>query len=85
MSQKKQSKIVIKDAKRKTGQKGYKVQSIGKNGEMLQSSEMFNDTKAVLTNIKAMAECWGQANPINVVDVTKDQYFARKGHASAGK
>lgn len=93
----KQSKIVIRDAKRKNGQKGFRVESRAKNGELLQISEVLNTPANVQKHIDAMSECWLSAEVIIgkgliessphdrfVLDTTKDQIFVKKGWAKTG-
>lgn len=84
----KQSKITIKDAKRKGG-KGYRVQSVAKNGEVLQSSQVLDTVANVKKNINAMLQVYRSEytsieNIYNVFDLTKDQTFWKKGIAELG-
>jgi len=86
----KQPSIQIHDAKpsKKNPNAKYKVQSVGKNGETLQSSEALNDVKAVKTHINAMCNCW-KSDPHNptfqMIDHTKEQKFSKSGYASPTK
>lgn len=88
----KNSSIRIFDAKssRKNPNAKYIVKSVGKNGELLQSSEALNDVKAVKTNINAMCKVWWtELNTIQssgrfrqqIQDHTKEQKFAKSGFA----
>ncbi len=84
----KQSKITIKDAKRKGG-KGYKLASIAKNGEPLEDprGQVFNSPNAVKVHILAMMKLYKSVVPIdslNIIDLTKDQTFVKKGWAKSG-
>lgn len=80
----KQPKITIKDAKRKGG-KGYRVQSVAKNGEVLQSSQVLDTPKNVQKHMAAMHECWkSQLVGPSIIDLTKDQTFVKKGWAKSG-
>ena len=90
--------IQIHDSKRKvlvlntdTGEKqrktvkGYVVKSVGKNGEVLQCSEVFNDAKAVKTHIAAMNKIWNTGELENIpADYTKEQKFTNYGLALPG-
>ena len=90
--------IQIHDSKRKvlvlntdTGEKqrktvkGYVVKSVGKNGEVLQCSEVFNDAKAVKTHIAAMNKIWNTGEIENIpADYTKEQKFTNYGLALPG-
>lgn len=90
--------IQIHDSKRKvlvlntdTGEKqrktvkGYVVKSVGKNGEVLQCSEVFNDVKAVKTHIAAMNKVWNTGEIENIpADYTKEQKFTNYGLALPG-
>lgn len=92
---KKQAKIQIVDAKRITnGAKAnaYRVKSVGKNGETLQTSEVLNDVKAVKTHIKAMCYLWESEFPTReisnlfgykIADHTKLQKFYKSAYALA--
>ena len=96
----KQSTIQIHDARRKGG-KGYRVKSVAKNGEILQSSEVLESEKAVNKHILAMSVCWdshcagssnynlpNKENPLEgrvMSDYTKTQVFVKKGWAKAAK
>lgn len=63
--------------------KGYIVKSVGKNGEILQCSEVFNDTKAVKTHIAAMNKLWNNCDiQTDPIDFTKEQTFVKKGFAT---
>ncbi len=80
----KQPKITIKDAKRKGG-KGYRVQSVAKNGEVLQSSQVLDTVANVRKHIEAMKDCWwSDSTVIQIHDLTKDQTFVKKGWAKTG-
>ena len=90
--------IQIHDSKRRilveneeTGEKerktvtGYIVKSVGKNGEALQCSEVFNDFKAVKTHIAAMNKLWNTGELQNIpADYTKEQKFTQYGLALPG-
>jgi K+/H+ antiporter YhaU regulatory subunit KhtT len=87
----KQPTIQIHDSKRRilvlneeTGEKerttvcGYVVKTVAKNGQILQVSEVFNDTKAVKTHIKAMMNAWcSDEILISIVDKTKETKFSK--------
>jgi len=87
----KEPTIQIHDSKRRimvvneeTGEKerttvyGYVVKTVAKNGQILQVSEVFNDTKAVKTHIKAMMVAWcSEELLINIVDKTKEARFGK--------
>lgn len=78
---KKKPSIEVVDARRvQDGLRvaAYRVKSVGKNGEVLQVSEVLNDVKAVRKHINAMLDCWGsfETNVITVTDKTKAQKFA---------
>jgi hypothetical protein len=91
--------IEIHDSKRRimvlneeTGEKerktvyGYVVKSVGKNGEILQSSEVFNDIKAVKTHLNAMHKLWNNGEVITIpLDYTTEQKFVQFGLAEPGK
>lgn len=91
----KKGKIEIHDSKRRimvlneeTGEKerktvyGYVVKSIGKNGEVLQCSEVFNDAKAVKTHLNAMNKLWNNAELQTIpLDLTAEQKFSNWGLA----
>lgn len=86
----KQPKIIIKDAKRK-GEKGYRVQSVAKNGEVLQSSQVLDTLANVRKHVEAMSRCWDSfvvavtnSDKRNFIDFTKDQTFVKKGWAKTG-
>ncbi len=82
---KKQPSIQICDAKLK-GASGYRVKSVGKNGEPLQNSEILESVKAVKIHVSAMLQCWNiwdwkdlkNSYPSNVFDHTRLQVFAKK-------
>jgi hypothetical protein len=90
--------IQIHDSKRRilvlndeTGEKerktvtGYIVKSVGKNGEVLQCSEVFNDHKAVKTHIVAMNKLWNNGEiETTPADYTKEQKFTNYGLALPG-
>ena len=90
--------IQIHDSKRRilveneeTGDKerktvlGYVVKSVGKNGEVLQCSEVFNDHKAVKTHLAAMNKLWNTGELQNIpADYTKEQKFTSYGIALPG-
>ena len=92
---KKTGEIQIHDSKRRvmvlneeTGEKerrtvyGYVVKSVGKNGETLQCSEVFNDAKAVKTHISAMNKLWNNAELQTIpFDFTSEQKFVKWGIA----
>lgn len=87
----KEATIQIHDSKRRimvlneeTGEKerttvcGYVVKTVAKNGQILQISEVFNDTKAVKTHIKAMMIAWCSSEGlVNIVDKTKETKFSK--------
>jgi K+/H+ antiporter YhaU regulatory subunit KhtT len=87
----KEPTIQIHDSKRRimvlndeTGEKerttvyGFIVKTVAKNGQVLQISEVFNDTKAVKTHIKAMMTAWcSDELSITVVDKTKEARFSK--------
>ena len=89
----KKGSIQIHDSKRRvlvlndeTGEKerktviGYIVKSVGKNGEVLQCSETFNDHKAVKTHIMAMNKLWNNGEiETTPSDYTKEQKFTHYG------
>lgn len=89
----KQSKITIKDAKRKGG-KGYKLASIAKNGEPLEDprGQVFDTPAGVKKHIEAMMDLYQStyvsveslANLGRIIDLTKDQTFVKKGWAKTG-
>ncbi len=71
-------------ANEETGEKerttvyGYVVKTVAKNGQILQVSEVFNDTKAVKTHIKAMMVAWcSDEFAVVVVDKTKEARFGK--------
>lgn len=85
----KKGSIQIHDSKRRimvegvrTTVYGYIVKSVGKNGEILQCSETFNDAKAVKTHLVAMDKLWntGEVSAIPA-DYTKEQKFTTWGIA----
>lgn len=94
----KKGRIEIHDSKRRimvlneeTGEKerttvyGYIVKSVGKNGEVLQCSEVFNDHKAVKTHLVAMNKLWNTGEIQNIPsDMTKEQKFTHYGIALPG-
>ena len=64
---------------------GYVVKSVGKNGEVLQCSEVFNDPKAVKTHINAMNKLWNNGEVITIpLDYTAEQKFVQFGLAEPG-
>ena len=64
---------------------GYVVKSVGKNGEILQCSETFNDTKAVKTHINAMNKLWNNGEVVTIpLDYTAEQKFVKFGLAEPG-
>jgi hypothetical protein len=84
------ARIEIRDSKRTIEGKAvqaYRVVSVGGNGEIMQTSEVLNDKKAVLTHLKAMQKLWAYhpevksfaTYPALVNDKTKEGYFAKKG------
>jgi hypothetical protein len=91
--------IEIHDSKRRvlvlneeTGEKerktvyGYVVKSVGRNGEILQCSETFNDPKAVKTHISAMNKLWNNGTVETIpLDYTTEQKFVKFGLAEPGK
>lgn len=88
MSNSKKGSIQIHDAKRMVNNKavmGFRVKTIGVNGEPLQISEVLNDKKAVITHLKAMSKLWDSnydsKAPFTlldkVVDKTKKQAFCK--------
>lgn len=61
---------------------GYIVKSVGKNGETLQCSEVFNDAKAVKTHIASMNKLWNNGETQTIAaDYTKEQKFTTWGIA----
>lgn len=57
---------------------GYVVKTVAKNGQILQVSEVFNDTKAVKTHIKAMMNAWCSDDlSITIVDKTKEAKLSK--------
>jgi hypothetical protein len=85
----KKGSIQIHDVKRRVKRdgvrvtvEGYVIKSVGKNGEILQCSETFNDVKAVKTHFAAMCKLWntGEENPI-AADYTAAQKFTKSGIA----
>lgn len=73
------------DKERKTVY-GYIVKSVGRNGEILQSSEVFNDPKAVKVHFNAMNKLWNTGEVITVpLDYTTEQKFVKFGLAEPGK
>lgn len=85
----KKGSIQIHDVKRRVRkdgvritETGYMIKSVGKNGEILQCSEVFNDVKAVKTHFAAMCKLWntGDDNPI-AADYTQEQKFTKSGIA----
>ena len=88
----KKGSIQIHDLKRRrkvdgvvTTVTGYIIKSVGRNGEILQCSEILNDVKAVKTHFTAMCNLWnmGDTPPI-AADYTKDQKFTKSGIALPG-
>ena len=81
--------IQIHDSKRRilvdgvrTTVYGYIVKSTGKNGEILQCSETFNDAKAVKTHLAAMNKLWNTGEiAVIPADYTKEQKFTTWGIA----
>lgn len=85
----KKGSIQIHDVKRRVRkdgvritETGYMIKSVGKNGEILQCSEVFNDVKAVKTHFAAMCKLWntGDDNPM-AADYTQEQKFTKSGIA----
>ena len=61
---------------------GYIIKSVGKNGEILQCSEVFNDAKAVKTHLAAMNKLWNTGDVAVIpADYTKEQKFTTWGIA----
>jgi len=60
----------------------YRVKSIGRNGEILQVSEILNDRKAVNTHINAMAKLYSNLAAMmeepKVLDQTRSKTFTKK-------
>jgi hypothetical protein len=101
---KKQSSIQIHDAKLtisrshpqfsdgvKKSVPAFRVKSVGKNGEILQTSEVLESVKAVKVHIDAMFSMYGgwtgnylSMNKLMPIDYTKDQKFFLKGYATSG-
>lgn len=84
----KQPKITIKDTKRKGG-KGYKVATLAKNSEPLQDArgQVFDTPLAVYRHIKAMQGAYKSTvaiDELNIIDLTADQTFVKKGWAKSG-
>ena len=71
----KQPSIQIHDAQRRVNGKrvnGYRVKSVAKNGEILQTSEVLNTTSAVKKHLYAMANVWqSERFDLEVIDCTK--------------
>lgn len=94
----KKGSIQIHDSRRRvtveneeTGKKerkivyGYIVKSVGRNGEILQCSEVFNDYKAVKIHIVAMNKIWNTGElETTPSDYTKEQKFTTYGIALPG-
>lgn len=87
MKNQSRSMIQIKDS---AGGK-YRVKSVGKNSETLQTSEALESVAAVKKHISAMKECWYSAslsstnpsqNRPSIHDLTKSQVFAKKEFAT---
>ena len=90
--------IEIHDSKRRvmvlntdTGEKerktvyGFVVKSVGRNGEILQCSETFNDHKAVKTHLTAMNKLWNNGTLATIpLDYTAEQKFVKFGLAEPG-
>jgi hypothetical protein len=90
--------IEIHDSKRRimvlntdTGEKerktvcGYIIKSVGRNGEILQCSETFNDAKAVKTHLNAMNKLWNNGEVVTIpLDYTAEQKFVKFGLAEPG-
>lgn len=58
----------------------YRVKLVGSNGEILQTSEAFNDKKAVITHIKALCKLFGcemSDSHIQLIDMTKLNEFKK--------
>jgi uncharacterized protein YegP (UPF0339 family) len=58
----------------------YRVKLIGGNGETLQTSEAFNDKKAVQTHVKALCKIFDRKHEDlmpSIVDMTKDNEFKK--------
>lgn len=57
----------------------YRVKLVGANGEILQTSEAFNDKKAVHTHIKSLCRLFGSdmTSGIVIKDMTKDKEFEK--------
>ena len=65
---------------------GYIIKSVGKNGEILQCSETFNDAKAVKTHLNAMNKLWNNGEVMTIpLDYTAEQKFVKFGLAEPGK
>jgi hypothetical protein len=65
---------------------GYIVKSVGKNGEILQSSQVFNDVKAVKIHLNAMDKLWNTGSfKVIPQDNTEEQKFVTLGLAEPGK
>lgn len=64
---------------------GYIIKSVGKNGEILQCSETFNDAKAVKTHLNAMNKLWNNGEVMTIpLDYTAEQKFVKFGLAEPG-
>lgn len=64
---------------------GYIIKSVGKNGEILQCSETFNDAKAVKTHLNAMNKLWNNGEVVTIpLDYTAEQKFVKFGLAEPG-
>lgn len=76
--------------KKKVRVPAFRVKSMGKNGETLQTSEVLNTAQAVKKHIEAMKNAWDtypylfkQAKRLE--DHTKKQSFAKRGYANPKK
>jgi hypothetical protein len=60
----------------------YRVKSVGKNGETLETSEVLNTVAAVQKHIASMEGCWnGEAHLDTIKDCTKSRVFYKKNIA----
>lgn len=76
----KQAKIVIRDARKKTGVFGFRVESRAKNGELLQISEVLTSVKAIEKHIAAMSGLYKTdiEASLKVEDITAKKVWATK-------
>lgn len=76
---------VRKDGVRVT-ETGYIVKSVGRNGEILQCSEVINEAKSVKTHLAAMNKLWNTGEmQVIAADYTAEQKFTTWGVALPAK